>query len=89
MPLQPKNTCNLHHLNDVAWVGWMLNFGIQEDLFLSPWDVTNAVSHCGYTNCMPLSRNGDKQACTLKNECLFRKPVLLMPVLLSFPLACR
>lgn len=54
LPLQPKNTCNFYHPSEVAWVGWMLIIGIQEDLLLSPWDVTNAVSHCGYTNCMPL-----------------------------------
>lgn len=72
--LQPKNTCNLHHLSEVTWVGWMLIFGTQEDLFLSSWDVTSAVSHCVYTNCMLLPRNGDKQGCTLKNECLFGKP---------------
>lgn len=34
--LQPEDAGDLHSLSEVAWVGWMLIFGTQGDVFLSP-----------------------------------------------------
>ena len=36
MPLQPEDAGDHHSPSEVAWVGWMLIFGTQGDVLLSP-----------------------------------------------------
>lgn len=46
------------------------------EMFSSCLDVTGTVYNCGYTNDMPLPRNGYSWGYTLKNKCLSGKAQL-------------